>query len=105
MPNSLSAAELAKHPHQPYWHRRLQWKHKWQWRRVGAYFFFCKTSISFFSQRLFFKNPIETLFLDIKPTMSHRKLVIVPTYNELENISDMVRTVMELEGNFELLSH
>ena len=35
--------------------------------------------------------------------MSHRKLVIVPTYNELENISDMVRTVMELEGNFELL--
>ena len=35
--------------------------------------------------------------------MSHRKLVIVPTFNELENISDMVRTVMELEGNFELL--
>ncbi len=35
--------------------------------------------------------------------MSHHKLVIVPTYNELENISDMVRTVMELEGNFELL--
>jgi dolichol-phosphate mannosyltransferase len=65
--------------------------------------FLCKTSISFFSQQLFFKNPIETLFLDIKPTMSHRKLVIVPTYNELENISDMVRTVMELEGNFELL--
>ena len=30
--------------------------------------------------------------------MSHRKLVIVPTYNELENISDMVQTVMELEG-------
>ena len=35
--------------------------------------------------------------------MSHRKLVIVPTFNELENISDMVRTVMEVEGNFELL--
>jgi dolichol-phosphate mannosyltransferase len=35
--------------------------------------------------------------------MPHRKLVIVPTYNELENISDMVQTVMELEGNFELL--
>lgn len=35
--------------------------------------------------------------------MPHRKLVIVPTYNELENISDMVHTVMELEGNFELL--
>jgi dolichol-phosphate mannosyltransferase len=35
--------------------------------------------------------------------MSHRKLVIIPTFNELENISDMVRTVMELEGNFELL--
>jgi len=41
--------------------------------------------------------------LEIEPAMSHRKLVIVPTYNELENISDMVRTVMELEGNFELL--
>lgn len=35
--------------------------------------------------------------------MSHRKLVIVPTFNELENISDMVKTVMELEGDFELL--
>ncbi|MDA0314560.1 MAG: polyprenol monophosphomannose synthase [Bacteroidetes bacterium] len=35
--------------------------------------------------------------------MSHRKLVIIPTYNELENISDMVPTLMELEGNFELL--
>jgi dolichol-phosphate mannosyltransferase len=35
--------------------------------------------------------------------MPHLKLVIVPTYNELENISDMVQTVMELEGNFELL--
>ena len=41
--------------------------------------------------------------MEIEPAMSHRKLVIVPTYNELENISDMVRTVMELEGNFELL--
>lgn len=36
-------------------------------------------------------------------TMTHRKLVIIPTYNELENISDMVHTVMNLEGNFELL--
>ena len=35
--------------------------------------------------------------------MIHRKLVIIPTYNELENISDMVHTVMNLEGNFELL--
>lgn len=35
--------------------------------------------------------------------MTHRKLVIIPTYNELENISDMVHTVMNLEGNFELL--
>jgi dolichol-phosphate mannosyltransferase len=35
--------------------------------------------------------------------MPYLKLVIVPTYNELENISDMVQTVMELEGNFELL--
>ncbi|MFN5331511.1 MAG: polyprenol monophosphomannose synthase, partial [Bacteroidota bacterium] len=35
--------------------------------------------------------------------MSHRKLVIIPTYNELENIHEMVQTVMLLEGNFELL--
>jgi len=35
--------------------------------------------------------------------MTHRKLVIIPTYNELENIGDMVRSVMELSGNFELL--
>ena len=41
--------------------------------------------------------------MEIEPTMSHRKLVIIPTFNELENISDMVRTVLELEGNFELL--
>lgn len=35
--------------------------------------------------------------------MEHRKLVIIPTYNEIENISDMIQTVMNLEGNFELL--
>ena len=35
--------------------------------------------------------------------MDHRKLVIIPTYNELENISDMVHAVMNLEGEFELL--
>jgi dolichol-phosphate mannosyltransferase len=35
--------------------------------------------------------------------MDHRKLVIIPTYNELENISEMVHTVMNLDGNFELL--
>lgn len=35
--------------------------------------------------------------------MDHRKLVIIPTYNELENISDMVHTVMNLTGDFELL--
>lgn len=35
--------------------------------------------------------------------MNHQKLVIIPTYNELENISDMVETVMNLPENFELL--
>ena len=35
--------------------------------------------------------------------MQHRKLVIIPTYNELENISDMISTVMNLDGNFEVL--
>jgi dolichol-phosphate mannosyltransferase len=41
--------------------------------------------------------------LSLASTMTHRKLVIIPTYNELENISDMVHTVMGLEGDFELL--
>lgn len=35
--------------------------------------------------------------------MTHRKLVIIPTYNEQENISDMVQAVMGLDGDFELL--
>ncbi|WP_343853313.1 polyprenol monophosphomannose synthase [Algoriphagus jejuensis] len=35
--------------------------------------------------------------------MANRKLVIIPTYNELENIGDMVQSVMELRGDFELL--
>ena len=35
--------------------------------------------------------------------MNHRKLVIVPTFNELENISDMILKVMNLDGDFELL--
>lgn len=35
--------------------------------------------------------------------MEHRKLVIIPTYNEKENIVDMIQTVMGLPGNFELL--
>jgi dolichol-phosphate mannosyltransferase len=32
-----------------------------------------------------------------------KKLVIIPTYNEIENIERMVRSVLALEGNFELL--
>lgn len=35
--------------------------------------------------------------------MNRDKLVIIPTYNELENIQDMILSVMGLEGNFELL--
>jgi len=65
---------------------------------------FCaKVQFRLFSLSPFFKNPFETLLLKIESTMTHRKLVIIPTYNELENISDMVHTVMNLEGNFELL--
>jgi dolichol-phosphate mannosyltransferase len=41
--------------------------------------------------------------LAFESAMTHRKLVIIPTYNELENISDMVHAVMALEGDFELL--
>jgi dolichol-phosphate mannosyltransferase len=33
----------------------------------------------------------------------HRKLVIIPTYNEIENIEKMVRRVFALPGDFELL--
>ena len=32
-----------------------------------------------------------------------RKLVIIPTYNEIENISRMIDTVMSLAGNFDML--
>ena len=32
-----------------------------------------------------------------------RKLVIIPTYNEIENISKITRAVFALEGNFEIL--
>jgi len=35
--------------------------------------------------------------------MNHRKLVIIPTYNEIENIREMTLAVMNLEGDFELL--
>jgi dolichol-phosphate mannosyltransferase len=35
--------------------------------------------------------------------MNRDKLVIIPTYNELENIQDMVLSVMGLEGDFDLL--
>ncbi|MHA7128426.1 polyprenol monophosphomannose synthase [Algoriphagus namhaensis] len=35
--------------------------------------------------------------------MNNRKLVIVPTYNEVENISDLILSVMELTGEFHLL--
>ncbi len=32
-----------------------------------------------------------------------RKIVIIPTYNEIENISAMIKKVLSLEGNFHLL--
>jgi len=51
----------------------------------------------------FFKNRLEELLLGFALPMKHRKLVIIPTYNESENIQDMVRTVMNLDGHFELL--
>lgn len=35
--------------------------------------------------------------------MNHRKLVIIPTYNESENIEDMIQKIMGLTGDFELL--
>jgi dolichol-phosphate mannosyltransferase len=35
--------------------------------------------------------------------MSREKLVIIPTYNELENIRDISLAIMALEGEFELL--
>ncbi|GGZ26296.1 dolichol-phosphate mannosyltransferase [Echinicola pacifica] len=35
--------------------------------------------------------------------MNHKKLVIIPTYNEKENIRDIIYAVLALEGNFEVL--
>ncbi|MFT4857706.1 MAG: dolichol-phosphate mannosyltransferase [Algoriphagus sp.] len=35
--------------------------------------------------------------------MKHRKLVIIPTYNEIENIPEIIQEVMNLDGDFELL--
>lgn len=32
-----------------------------------------------------------------------RKLVIIPTYNEKENIADIIAAVFALEGNFHVL--
>ena len=32
-----------------------------------------------------------------------KKVVIIPTYNEIENISRMIDTVMSLEGEFDML--
>ena len=34
---------------------------------------------------------------------SDRKIVIIPTYNERENIEKMIRTVLALDGNFHIL--
>lgn len=35
--------------------------------------------------------------------MNHSKLVIIPTYNESENVQEMIERVMSLDGAFELL--
>ena len=35
--------------------------------------------------------------------MYHRKIVIIPTYNESENIEEMIQKIMDLIGDFELL--
>lgn len=35
--------------------------------------------------------------------MKKEKLVIIPTYNEKENIQDIIQSVMDLEGGFDLL--
>ncbi len=35
--------------------------------------------------------------------MEHSKIVIIPTYNEKENIEKMIRKVRSLEGNFHIL--
>ncbi|HTF81893.1 MAG TPA: glycosyltransferase, partial [Cytophagales bacterium] len=35
--------------------------------------------------------------------MSSRKLVIIPTYNEIENIETIISKIMSLPDNFEIL--
>jgi len=39
----------------------------------------------------------------MKPEMTIKKLVIIPTYNEIENIEKMVRKVFSLSAKFDLL--
>lgn len=48
------------------------------------------------------KNHHFILLLGLN-TMLKDKLVIIPTYNELENIREMILSIMDLEGNFDLL--
>src|SRR5690606_34202849 len=43
------------------------------------------------------------LILILTLRMSQKKIVIIPTYNEIENVSDIVERVMALPGNFEVL--
>ena len=35
--------------------------------------------------------------------MEHSKIVIIPTYNEKENIEKIIRKVRSLDGNFHIL--
>lgn len=35
--------------------------------------------------------------------MNQRKLVIIPTYNEIENIADIIHSILTLPGDFEVL--
>jgi dolichol-phosphate mannosyltransferase len=35
--------------------------------------------------------------------MNDKKLVIIPTYNEVENIADILEQILDLRGNFEVL--
>lgn len=39
----------------------------------------------------------------MNPSPTMKKLVVIPTYNEIENIARMIQKVMSLDGNFDLL--
>lgn len=48
-------------------------------------------------------NHVRTPLNQIRRIMEDRKIVIIPTYNEKENIENIIRKVFSLDGGFDIL--